>query len=58
MDFSKIPKTDDPIVNLSWFIEWAAYNVGGDSPRRQGFEKKLRAYLADQNLDIVENDKT
>lgn len=57
--YSLIPLTNDPIYDLSWFIEGAAYSISGDNPRRQGFERKLREYLESRQLDIVKkkNDK-
>ncbi len=51
--FKLIPETDDLISDMSWFIEWAAYSISGDNPRRQGFEKKLRDYLESRELYIA-----
>lgn len=48
--FEHVPVTDDLIRDLSWFIEGAAYHIGKDCPRREGFEKKLRAFLTERNL--------
>lgn len=52
----KIPSTDDNIYDLSWLMEGVAYSLSGDNPRRQGFEKNLRAFLEDRKLKIVKQD--
>lgn len=54
--YGNIPKTDDEISDMSWFIEWAAYSLSGDNKRRQGFELKLKKYLQDRNLKLVKSD--
>jgi hypothetical protein len=51
--YKLIPKTNDLTSDMSWFIEWAAYGLSGDTPRRQGFEKKLRTFLEDRELYIA-----
>ena len=52
-DNNKIPQTDDLVYDMSWFIEWAAYSISGDNPRRKGFERKLRDYLKSRELYIA-----
>ncbi len=43
----------DEVEKLSWFVEFIAYcGNKSDNPRRQGFEKKLRQYFLENNLEI------
>jgi hypothetical protein len=43
----------DEIEKLSWFVEFIAYcGNTKDNPRRQGFEKKLKQYFLENDLEI------